>query len=93
MFPRHKLQLQGITKTPIVLVACGSYSPVTYLHLRMFEMAHDYFAHSKDYQLIGAYFSPVSDAYSKPGLAPWNHRVKMCELATENHPWYFLQRI
>lgn len=24
------------TKTPIVLIACGSYSPITYLHLRMF---------------------------------------------------------
>ncbi|KAI8840227.1 hypothetical protein BC829DRAFT_426080 [Chytridium lagenaria] len=29
------------SKTPLVLVACGSYSPVTYLHLRMFEMAKD----------------------------------------------------
>ncbi|KAJ2822334.1 Nicotinamide/nicotinic acid mononucleotide adenylyltransferase 1, partial [Coemansia erecta] len=37
-FPTNKLAktLQDSTKIPLVLVACGSYSPVTYLHLRMF---------------------------------------------------------
>ncbi|KAJ1798005.1 Nicotinamide/nicotinic acid mononucleotide adenylyltransferase 1 [Coemansia sp. RSA 2399] len=49
----------------------------------MFEMAADYFnAHSK-YELVGGYFSPVSDYYQKEGLAPAVHRVRMCELATE----------
>ncbi|KAJ2161491.1 Nicotinamide/nicotinic acid mononucleotide adenylyltransferase 1 [Coemansia sp. RSA 552] len=84
-FPTHKLArtLQDMSKTPLVLVACGSYSPVTYLHLRMFEMAADYFNNHSTYELIGGYFSPVSDYYQKEGLAPAHHRVKMCELATE----------
>jgi len=28
--------------------------------------------------VCGAYMSPVSDAYGKPGLAPAAHRVDMC---------------
>ena len=36
------------------------------------------------FDVIGGYLSPVSDAYKKKGLAPAHHRVRMCELATEN---------
>ena len=50
-------------------------------------MAFDHFKESNEYQVIGAYFSPVSDAYAKPGLASWNHRVAMCELATQHSLW------
>lgn len=46
-------------------------------------MAADYFNIHDKYELIGGYFSPVSDYYQKEGLAPAQHRVKMCELATE----------
>ncbi|KAI8380627.1 hypothetical protein EDC96DRAFT_6162 [Choanephora cucurbitarum] len=73
-------------KTPLVIVACGSYSPITYLHLRMFEMARDHFNGRLDdeYELIAGYYSPVSDAYKKEGLVEAKHRVKMCELAVES---------
>jgi hypothetical protein len=74
------------TKTPLVLVACGSYSPVTYLHLRMFEMGYDYIC-GTDFEVMGAYFSPVSNAYQKPGLAEWYHRVNMCSLAVQDSTW------
>lgn len=50
-------------------------------------MARDYFKSSKEYDLIGAYFSPVSDAYAKPGLADGAHRVNMCELAVAKSDW------
>ncbi|KAI9090820.1 hypothetical protein DFS34DRAFT_584891 [Phlyctochytrium arcticum] len=89
-FPLHKLQPLPVDKadaTPVLLVACGSYSPVTYLHLRMFEMAKDLLVDHPDYYPIGGVFSPVSDAYKKPGLVPWQHRVQMCELATANSDW------
>lgn len=56
------------TKTPVVLVACGSFSPVTYLHLRMFEMARDYIKHQTQFEVVGGYLSPVNDQYKKPGL-------------------------
>ena len=51
------------------------------------EMAKDYFKSSEKYNLIGAYFSPVSDAYAKPGLVDGTHRVKMCELAVSKSDW------
>ncbi|KAJ3252385.1 hypothetical protein HK103_001598 [Boothiomyces macroporosus] len=87
-FPAHKLKakLKDTSKTPLVVVACGSYSPVTYLHLRMFEMAYDYIQDT-NFEIIGGYFSPVSDAYAKPGLAPWQHRVNMCALACQDSTW------
>lgn len=34
----------------------------------------------------GGIMSPVSDAYGKAGLAPWQQRVAMCEAAAAGHP-------
>ncbi|KIM63861.1 hypothetical protein SCLCIDRAFT_670099 [Scleroderma citrinum Foug A] len=84
-FPHHRLHpiLRDPTKQPIVLVACGSFSPITYLHLRMFEMAKDYIRQHTDFEIVGGYLSPVSDQYKKPGLLNANHRATMCTLAAE----------
>ncbi len=73
MFPVHSLKttLDDPSKQPLVIVACGSYSPITYLHLRMLEMAQDYLMLS-EFELCGGYFSPVSDAYAKPGVFDFN---------------------
>ncbi|QOU18069.1 Nicotinamide/nicotinic acid mononucleotide adenylyltransferase 1 [Brettanomyces bruxellensis] len=49
----------------------------------MFEMALDDIRDSTKFEVVGGYYSPVSDNYSKPGLAPSVHRVRMCELACE----------
>lgn len=65
-------------------VACGSFSPPTYLHLRMFEMAKDEILESQTFEIMGGYYSPVSSHYKKSGLAPAIHRVRMCELAVEH---------
>ncbi|KAG7006290.1 nicotinamide-nucleotide adenylyltransferase [Physcia stellaris] len=84
-------------KQPIVLVACGSFSPVTFLHLRMFEIALDHVRFAlTDYDVIGMYLSPVSDSYKKQGLAPAPARIEMCQLAVEGSnvqvdPWEALQ--
>ncbi|KAJ3406588.1 nicotinate-nucleotide adenylyltransferase [Chytriomyces confervae] len=87
--PRDKLKLRltDPNKIPLVIVGCGSYSPVTYLHLRMFEMAKDYIEEHQQFELLGAYFSPVSSGYKKGGLAYYKHRVRMCELAAEKSGW------
>ncbi|KAI1788434.1 Nucleotidylyl transferase [Ganoderma leucocontextum] len=84
-FPAHRLArvLQNPDKQPVVLVACGSFSPLTYLHLRMFEMAKDYVRQNTDFEIVGGYLSPVSDQYKKPGLLNAHHRVNMCNLAAE----------
>lgn len=47
-------------------------------------MGADFIADHQEFEIIGGYFSPVSDAYAKPGLAAWHHRVKMCELAVQH---------
>lgn len=84
-FPVHRLtkKLQDPEKLPLIIVACGSFSPITYLHLRMFEMALDDINEQTRFEVVGGYFSPVSDNYQKRGLAPAYHRVRMCELACE----------
>ncbi|PWN38828.1 Nucleotidylyl transferase [Ceraceosorus guamensis] len=84
-FPRHRLptRMRDDSKVPLVIVACGSFSPPTYLHLRIFEMAKDQVIEEGKYELLGGYFSPVSDYYKKEGLAKATHRVRMCELAVE----------
>ncbi|ODV86690.1 hypothetical protein CANARDRAFT_230638 [[Candida] arabinofermentans NRRL YB-2248] len=84
-FPTHRLKtrLTDPNKYPLVIVACGSFSPITYLHLRMFEMALDSIRESTKFEVLGGYYSPVSDNYKKPGLAASAHRVRMCELACE----------
>ncbi|KAF8505243.1 nicotinamide mononucleotide adenylyl transferase [Hysterangium stoloniferum] len=85
--PTHRFKFQqrdsSGSRTPIVLVACGSFSPVTYLHLRMFEMAIDHIRQNTEFEVVGGYLSPVSDRYVKPGLLSSSHRVNMCTLATE----------
>ena len=75
-FPQDRLKrvMNDPSKTPLLLVACGSFSPITYLHLRMFEMAADYVKFNTDFELVGGYLSPVSDAYKKAGLASAEHR-------------------
>ncbi|CAG8697085.1 7675_t:CDS:2 [Acaulospora morrowiae] len=91
-FPSHRLktrlegrdvQTANETKEPVIIVACGSFSPITYLHLRIFEMAKDYILENTNFEIMGGYYSPVSDHYIKEGLAPSYHRVRMCELAVE----------
>ena len=47
-------------------------------------MAVDYINDMGIYELLGAYFSPVSDGYNKPGLCGWKDRVEMCLQATKD---------
>lgn len=88
-FPTDKLKRRQEVpgRTPLVLVACGSFSPITFLHLRMFEMAGDYVRFNTDFEVCAGYLSPVSDAYKKQGLAPGQDRVTMCSRAIEQSSW------
>lgn len=88
-FPTQKLKRRQTQhgKTPLVLVACGSFSPITFLHLRMFEMASDFVRFNTDFEVCAGYLSPVSDAYKKVGLAAGQHRVEMCSRAVEQSTW------
>ncbi|CAG8653191.1 12284_t:CDS:2, partial [Racocetra fulgida] len=57
--------------------------PAHRLKSRLEEMAKDYISDNTQFEIIGGYYSPVSDHYTKEGLAPSFHRVRMCELAVE----------
>lgn len=85
-FPSQRLKksLSNPNKQPLVLVSCGSFSPPTNLHLRMFEEAADYCEFETDYEVIGGFFSPVGDAYKKAGLASAQHRINMTRIAVED---------
>jgi len=88
-FPHEKLKRRQTQegKTPLVLVACGSFNPITYLHLRMFEMASDYIHCHTEFEVVGGYLSPVSDAYKKPELVSGHDRVNMCLKSIESSTW------
>src|SRR5437660_1249780 len=47
------------------------------------EMAKDYIIEETNFEIVGGYYSPVSDYYPEEGLAPSKHRICMCELAVE----------
>ena len=88
-FPAARLRrrIQSSDRTPLVLIACGSFSPITFFHLRMFEMAADYARFNTKFEVVGAYLSCVGDAYKKTGLVKSEHRINMCALAVANASW------
>ncbi|TKX21046.1 nicotinamide/nicotinic acid mononucleotide adenylyltransferase [Elsinoe australis] len=88
-FPTERLKhrIEDSDREPLVLVACGSFSPITFLHLRMFEMAADYARFNTNFEVCGAYLSAVGDAYKKTGLVRAEHRINMCNLAVEQSSW------
>uniref|UniRef100_A0A8D0DNE3 Nicotinamide-nucleotide adenylyltransferase n=1 Tax=Salvator merianae TaxID=96440 RepID=A0A8D0DNE3_SALMN len=74
-------------KTEVVLLACGSFNPITNMHLRLFELARDYLHETGKYRVVKGIISPVGDAYKKKGLIGANHRVTMARLAAETSDW------
>ncbi|KAM3959845.1 nicotinamide mononucleotide adenylyltransferase isoform 1-T1 [Aphomia sociella] len=71
----------------VVLMACGSFSPPTYMHLRMFEIAKDYLQSLGLATVIGGIVSPVHDAYGKKELVAAQHRIAMLKLALRTSNW------
>lgn len=88
-FPTSRLRrrIEDSERTPLVLIACGSFSPITFLHLRMFEMAADYARFNSNFEVVGAYLSCVGDAYKKTGLVKAEHRINMCSSAVSQSSW------
>ncbi|KAI1777071.1 Nucleotidylyl transferase [Hypoxylon cercidicola] len=93
-FPAHRLlrQQSDPNRIPLVLVACGSFSPITYLHLRMFEMANDYSRINTRYEVCPTPIRKLDWRSHGTG------KVRMCELAAEDtsswlmvDPWEALQ--
>jgi nicotinamide mononucleotide adenylyltransferase len=89
-FPLDKLQAATPGgKLPLaILVACGSYSPVTFLHLAVLETARNYLQYqTNQFEIVGGYMSPVHDLYGKASLIPAHHRLAMVERCTQSSDW------
>eukprot|EP00124_Ichthyophonus_hoferi_P004053 Ihof_evm6s403 gene=Ihof_evmTU6s403 len=73
--------------TKVVLVSCGSFNPVTFMHLRMFELARDFLERTQRVEVIKGVISPVNDQYGKKGLVSAVHRLAMCRIAASTSDW------
>ena len=72
----------------VVLLACGSYSPVTSMHLLLFETAKNFLMYeTAALDVVGGLISPVHDNYGKPSLVPAHHRISMTRAATASSTW------
>jgi len=75
-------------RSPVVLVSCGSFSPPTLLHLRIFEDARDAIgAEGGAYEAVGGFMSPVHAAYGKASLAPMHDRLNMARRSLADSSW------
>ncbi|KAM4659292.1 nicotinamide/nicotinic acid mononucleotide adenylyltransferase 3 [Amazona ochrocephala] len=75
------------SRIPLILLACGSFNPITNMHMRLFELARDHLHQTGGYQVIEGIVSPVNDGYRKKGLVSARHRVAMAKLALETSDW------
>ncbi|XP_006846720.1 PREDICTED: nicotinamide mononucleotide adenylyltransferase 3 [Chrysochloris asiatica] len=75
------------SRIPVVLLACGSFNPITNMHLRLFEVARDHLHQTGIYQVVEGIISPVNDNYKKKNLVAAKHRVAMAQLALQTSDW------
>lgn len=74
-------------RIPLVLLACGSFNPITNQHMRLFELARDHMHSTGKYKVLSGIVSPVSDSYGKQGLVQAKHRIAMAKLALQSSDW------
>lgn len=74
----------------VILMSCGSFNPLTNMHLRMFEIARDHLHRMGNHVVIGGVISPVHDSYGKDDLTSMEHRCAMIKLAIKNNDWISL---
>lgn len=76
---------------PVLLIAAGSFSPVTTAHIAMLAHARDYFT-AAGTPVAAAVLSPASDGYlefkaASAASATAMHRVAMATVSTAGMPW------
>ncbi|XP_077472165.1 nicotinamide/nicotinic acid mononucleotide adenylyltransferase 3 [Stigmatopora argus] len=79
--------MAALQRVPLVLLACGSFNPITNQHMRLFELARDHMQSTGQYRVVSGIVSPVSDGYAKPGLVAAEHRIAMAKLALQTSDW------
>lgn len=71
----------------IALLSCGSFNPPTIMHLRLFELARDYFREKEPGAKVIGIISPTNDKYDKPTLIPATHRLEMARRSVQGSDW------
>lgn len=79
---------------PHSLIACGSFNPITVMHLRMFELAKHHLRTKKNILVERGIISPTNDKYAlmKPSLSPAHHRLAMIDLALKDVESHWIMR-
>lgn len=75
------------TRTRVMLLSCGSFNPITNMHLRLFELSRDFLHSTGRFEVVGGIMSPVNDGYKKKDLISAKHRCKMVDLALQSSDW------
>lgn len=78
--------MSGTTgRVPTVLLSCGSFNPITNMHLRMFELARDHLHRHTQHRVIEGVISPTNDKYQEiqkaKRLEKAAHRCQMVRMA------------
>lgn len=61
----------------------GSFNPPTTAHLALAQYAHEHVRMDQLWWLV----APQNPFKPKQGMADFAHRIAMCELAAQDHPW------
>lgn len=73
---------------PVVLVMCGSFNPIHNAHISLFKAAKIALEKPENgFRVVGAFISPVADAYPKAGLVSFDKRQKLVQEAVASHPF------
>lgn len=74
---------------PTVLLSVGSFNPITFMHLRLFELAKHHLKIKRNIKIEKGVISPTNDRYAtiKPSLSPSHHRLAMIRLALKEIDW------
>lgn len=79
----------------VTLVLCGSLNPLTYMHLRLFEMARDNLQ-KKGYTVSKGVVSPVDDStmiMDPSEVISLEHRCRMIEIGLKSTDWIKLHAV
>lgn len=83
---RMRLRVPVDKKDAVVIVACGSFSPPTWAHLRIMEEARNALE-AQGVHVVGGFMSPTHQLYGKKSLVDMHHRVNMVAGALADSDW------
>ncbi|KAH6651889.1 hypothetical protein BKA67DRAFT_521749 [Truncatella angustata] len=68
---------------PMILVMCGSFSPMTMIHMSMFKQATEWVHQNTHYRICGKYVSPALDVSANREPIPTSQRLEICRMAAD----------